>query len=367
MKNHILEALISNACRINSKNLSFQWIGGESLLVGIDFYKKALELSNKYKKKKTYVDHNIQTNGTLIDKRWIDFFKKHREFSLSLSFEITRELQNRLRARNGKIQKGTYDSLTNIIQGINSAGIELGVLSVITPLTLKTDPEKWLSSAVNSGVRRVGLQLSYHHSYWGKLTQVAQYLEWIHRLFLAQARYNENVEDPLDFFTIRESYYIYNLIRNPNRKSSSCHNVNRPCTDYLFTVDVDGEIFSHCDAFMGLMDKNFDFRMGNVLTDDFNAIFSSEKYMKVRRAFWEEKSSCNSCLFHILCQGGCPIFKTRIPKRGQLLPIKDSKSYCQLQKGLLSYARDLKKRNLIRKAYRFLENKNSLPVNFIKN
>lgn len=49
------------------KNITFIWQGGEPLLIGIDFYKKAISygkiLAQKFNKN---IYHSIQTNGTLI-------------------------------------------------------------------------------------------------------------------------------------------------------------------------------------------------------------------------------------------------------------------------------------------------------------
>lgn len=51
----------------------FTWHGGETLLRPISFYKRAIELQNKYGGGRP-IDNCIQTNGTLLTDQWAKFF-----------------------------------------------------------------------------------------------------------------------------------------------------------------------------------------------------------------------------------------------------------------------------------------------------
>ena len=53
--------------------VTFTWQGGEPTLMGLDFYKKALELQKKYAGGKTF-DNAFQTNGTRLNDDWCKFF-----------------------------------------------------------------------------------------------------------------------------------------------------------------------------------------------------------------------------------------------------------------------------------------------------
>lgn len=67
--------------------VNFVWRGGEPLMVGMRFYKKVLAIQKQYSLRYGTIYHNsIQTNGTLINKRWISFFKRH-QISLGISFD----------------------------------------------------------------------------------------------------------------------------------------------------------------------------------------------------------------------------------------------------------------------------------------
>jgi uncharacterized protein len=54
----------------------FSWHGGEPMLAGIDFYRKAVEMQQKFNTRGIKIINGIQTNGTLINEEWCRFFSK---------------------------------------------------------------------------------------------------------------------------------------------------------------------------------------------------------------------------------------------------------------------------------------------------
>jgi uncharacterized protein len=53
--------------------VTFTWQGGEPTLMGLDFYKKAIDLQKKYAGEKT-IQNSFQTNGTRLNEDWCKFF-----------------------------------------------------------------------------------------------------------------------------------------------------------------------------------------------------------------------------------------------------------------------------------------------------
>jgi uncharacterized protein len=53
--------------------VTFTWQGGEPTLMGLDFFRKALELQKKYSAGKQ-IENAFQTNGTRLDNDWCKFF-----------------------------------------------------------------------------------------------------------------------------------------------------------------------------------------------------------------------------------------------------------------------------------------------------
>ena len=79
------------------------WQGGEPMLRGLDFYKRSVELAERYRKPHQQILHTIQTNGTLIDDAWARFFKQH-NYLVGVSFDewVRRDV--------GKIYVTTFDT-----------------------------------------------------------------------------------------------------------------------------------------------------------------------------------------------------------------------------------------------------------------
>ena len=64
----------------------FSWQGGEPTLMGLEFFRKVVELEKKYKKLHQRVENDLQTNGTLLDDEWGAFLKEH-GFLVGLSID----------------------------------------------------------------------------------------------------------------------------------------------------------------------------------------------------------------------------------------------------------------------------------------
>ena len=77
MTDAVLENYIMQHIEASTEELiSFSWHGGEPMLAGIDFYRKACELQKKYKPEGRKIINGIQTNGTLINEDWCSLFSE---------------------------------------------------------------------------------------------------------------------------------------------------------------------------------------------------------------------------------------------------------------------------------------------------
>ena len=79
-----------------SDTVLFTWHGGEPLLAGIDFYRKAVAFQKKHLPRGKHFLNGIQTNGTLITKAWCAFFAEN-GFTVGISFDGPEALHNAMR------------------------------------------------------------------------------------------------------------------------------------------------------------------------------------------------------------------------------------------------------------------------------
>jgi uncharacterized protein len=69
------------------------WQGGEPTLMGLDFFKRSVELVNKLRRPWQQVLYTIQTNGTQLDDEWCVFLKQN-SFLVGLSVDGPKELHD---------------------------------------------------------------------------------------------------------------------------------------------------------------------------------------------------------------------------------------------------------------------------------
>ena len=114
MADKLLEEYIKQMIDSQETNEVFiSWQGGEPTLMGIDFFKRSIELEEKYRKPGTTISHTMQTNGILIDDEWCEFFKKN-NYLIGLSIDGTKELHDFYR-----VDKGGHGSFDKVIRAAN--------------------------------------------------------------------------------------------------------------------------------------------------------------------------------------------------------------------------------------------------------
>ncbi len=64
--------------------VTFNWHGGEPALLGLDFFRKVIQLERKYANGKC-IENDFQTNGVLLDQSWCEFFTGSEKLTLILA------------------------------------------------------------------------------------------------------------------------------------------------------------------------------------------------------------------------------------------------------------------------------------------
>ena len=84
------------------------WQGGEPTMMGVEFFRRSVELANSYLKPGQKAVYTIQTNGTLLDEEWAAFFEEH-DFLVGISIDGPREMHDAYRVNKGG--KGSFDQV----------------------------------------------------------------------------------------------------------------------------------------------------------------------------------------------------------------------------------------------------------------
>jgi uncharacterized protein len=108
--------------------VNIAWQGGEPTLMGLDFYRRAMVLAEKYRRPGQRFLHTLQTNGTLLDDDWAAFFKKH-DFLIGISLDGPRELHDVYRVDKGG--NPTFDKVIRGLRLLQKHGVEYNVLTTV--------------------------------------------------------------------------------------------------------------------------------------------------------------------------------------------------------------------------------------------
>ena len=132
MPDELLERYIRQYIEANDvPTVTFCWHGGEPLLLGIDFYRRALALQQKYADGKR-IENTLQTNGTLIDEAWCDLFAAN-NFLVGLSLDGPEDLHDAFRRTKGG--RPTFRRVMQTVEMFRARGVEYNTLSVVNRLS----------------------------------------------------------------------------------------------------------------------------------------------------------------------------------------------------------------------------------------
>ncbi len=107
--------------------VTFNWHGGEPLILGLDFYRKAVELERKYGEGRK-IHNTLQTNGTLITQEWADFFKSG-SWLIGISIDGPEDIHDRYRK-----DKAGAPSFAKVMRGLEilrRTGVEFNTMSTV--------------------------------------------------------------------------------------------------------------------------------------------------------------------------------------------------------------------------------------------
>lgn len=128
MSEELLEKFIEEY--INAQTMSqilFTWHGGETLMRPLSFYKKVMELQQRYGRGRQ-IANTIQTNGTLLTPEWCKFFHDH-HWLVGVSIDGPQEFHDEYR-----VDKQGRPSFAKVMQGIqllNKYEVEWNALAVV--------------------------------------------------------------------------------------------------------------------------------------------------------------------------------------------------------------------------------------------
>ena len=291
--------------------VTFAWQGGEPTLLGLDFFRRVVELQKQYHGGKRVLNA-LQTNGTLLDDDWCHFFTDH-NFLIGLSVDGPRELHDAYRV--DKRQKPTFDRVMRGLEHLQKHGTPYNTLTVVNrrnsrhPLEvyafLKSIGSTFLQfiplveRSPSHEAREMGFDLNLPPS--REQPEEALVTEWSVNAedfgtFLTEI-FNEWVRHDVGSTFVQ----IFDVtLGNQMRMGSSLCVFAETCGDAL-VMEHNGDVFS-CDHYVYPH-----YRVGNIHDVHLGDMVESDR----QRKFGTDKRDtlpafCQRCEVRHLCHGECP-------------------------------------------------------------
>ena len=102
--------------------------GGEPTLMGIDFFRRTLELEARFAAPGQRILNTLQTNATLLDDEWCAFLRDN-DFLVGVSIDGPREMHDAYRVDKGG--KPTFDRVIKGLDALKRHGVEWNALTTV--------------------------------------------------------------------------------------------------------------------------------------------------------------------------------------------------------------------------------------------
>jgi uncharacterized protein len=320
MSDEVLERLVKDYMGLRFQLSGFAWQGGEPTLMGLDFYKRAVELQTKYGVTGQEVGNSLQTNAILLnDAEWCRFLHESK-FLVGISIDGPKELHDHYRLDLGG--HGTWDRVMRAIERCKEHKVEFNTLTLINHLTADHADEVF-DFLLDLGVRYLQfIPCVEVDPQAGGIADFSvsskQYGDFLCRVFDRWTTFGPQKLSIRDFDSIL-SYCI-------NGHHTLC-TFDRQCSQYV-VIEHTGDVFP-CDFFV-----EPDWRLGNILETPIEQLAACERKKAFARKKQRIANKCLACRHLAVCRGGC--MKDRMP----LSECDDSREsyFCESYRQFFDYA-----------------------------
>ena len=301
MTYEMLETFIREYIAANDvPEVLFNWHGGEPLLMGLDFYRKAIQLQKKYASGKR-IRNALQTNATLVTAEWADFFREN-GFLIGVSLDGPKDVHDCYRA--GKGGGSTSERVVKGIAELYKAGVDYNIMATVNRKSEGRGLEiyQFLKGA---GTRFIQFMPVLEHVKDGRIVSPDEEGSQIAPWSVSAEGFGRFLCDIFDYWVRHDVGSVF-INQFDSTLAMWCGEQPGTCT-FAQTcggnsvIEHNGDLYP-CDHFV-----YEDYRIGNVLETDLRTLMASEKQIRFgidKRNGLPKK--CVTCRWYFACHGECP-------------------------------------------------------------
>lgn len=325
MSPEMLETVIRKYIEANDvPEVQFNWHGGEPTLLGLDFYRKAVELEKKYAGDKQ-VFNTLQTNGTLLDAEWARFLREN-DFLVGVSIDGPRDIHDRYRKDKGA--RPTFDKVIESIRILSGEGVRFNTMSTVNHASRGRGLEVYQFLKSLGGLYQQYMPVVEHVKYplgpkgeqnrkarpyiVAPETPGAQLAPWS----VDSLAFGKFMTDIFDYWVCNDvgqcfvGLFDATLACWCGVKPGTCV-FGQTCGENAI-IEHNGDIYP-CDHFVYP-----DRLLGNIAQSDIANLMDSEKMLKFgidKRNSLPRK--CRACRWLFACNGECPKHRFNLSEKGE--------------------------------------------------
>jgi len=292
--------------------VEFVWHGGEPTLLGVDFFRRVVELQAPYRDRKE-IRNTLQTNGLHLDEEWCEFFRAN-DFFIGLSLDGPAEVHDRYRRdRHGR---GTFERVMQAVRLLQQHRVEFNALACVgretasrpldvyrffkdagirfvqfTPIVERMPSAQTQAQGLTlaAPARLDGPEPNTRVTPW--TVEPEAYGDFLIRIFEQWIR-----NDVGEMFVMNFEWALNAWLGEPSPVCIFARQCGR-----AVAIEHDGSVFA-CDHYVYP-----EYRLGNVLTDRLGGMVERS----VASGFGPHKENslpryCKECDVRNACWGGCP-------------------------------------------------------------
>ena len=306
----------------NTPEVNFAWQGGEPTLLGVDFFRKVVDLQQRYAAGKR-ITNAFQTNATLLDDEWAGFFKEH-NFLVGVSIDGPAELHDHFRV--DPQGAGSWERVVAGIRRLQAHGAEFNALCCVNAVNSK-EPLRVYRCFKELGIEHIQFipiverlcngaepEEAYVPGPAQRITDgsACELAPWsvepkCYGTFLNKI-FDEWVTQDVGSLFVQQFYVT---LGNWVGAGNSICVFSRQCGNAVI-IEHNGDIYS-CDHYMYP-----GYRLGNIMTDSLVDMVTSP-FQEAFGRFKHESlpSRCRNCDYLFACHGACPKHRFLKTKKGE--------------------------------------------------
>lgn len=284
------------------QRVTIAWQGGEPTLAGMAFFKRALEIQQRYRRRGQHIGHAIQTNGMLLDDEWCRFLRDH-GILIGLSLDGPGQYHDHYRVTGAG--EGSNDRVLRGLELLNKHRVEYNVLCVLNDRNVHY-PDELLGYFLNRGI------------HW---LQFIPAIEWVNDPNTDEPRLAPFSPDPdaygrflcrlfdrwFDRHRHQLSVRFFDTMLMKLVQGGDAFCILAEACHSQLTVEHDGSVFG-CDHYVEPR-----WRLGQIESDNWLDQLTLDRLETFARRKQHLPDQCQRCQWRRFCYGGCPKHR---PHRG---------------------------------------------------